>query len=173
VGALAQIPVSSSINFRPELNFIQKGFKLSLPDNSGGFSYSNESDATMNYLELPLNFVYNLPAGANHVFLGAGPSIGYGLSGKSKSKESGTGIPTVEEKNDINFGGDENEDDFKPLDLGANILGGYQMTNGLFFKVGYTFGLSNISHDPDASYKNKGLSFSIGYLFSKAGEASK
>jgi hypothetical protein len=170
VGAVAEIPLSASINFRPELNFIQKGFKISISDNSGGFSYTNEAEARLNYLELPLNVVYSFPAGANHVFLGAGPSFGYGLSGKSKSKESGTGIPTVEENSDIHFGSDENNDDFKALDFGANILGGYKMTNGLFFKAGYCFGLSNISNDSETSYKNKGFSVSIGYMIHKAGE---
>ena len=173
VGVVSEISLASSVNFRPELNFIQKGFKLNISDNSGGFNYSQESSATMNYLEIPLNVVYNFPAGIHKVFLGAGPSLGYGLSGKAKSKESGTGIPTIEDKEDINFGGDEVKDDFKALDFGANILGGFKMNNGLFFKAGYTFGLSNISHDSETSYKNKGFAFSIGYIFKKALAGSK
>lgn len=173
IGALAEIPLSSSLHFRPELNFIQKGFKLNISDNSGGINYSQENSATMNYLEIPLNVVYNFPAGTHHVFLGAGPTLGYALSGKAKSKESGTGIPTMEEEEDINFGGDEVEDDFKAIDFGVNILGGFKMNNGLFFKAGYTFGLSNISHDSETSYKNKGFAFSIGYMFKKASADSK
>src|SRR3954465_997912 len=48
-GVLAEIPFGSSINFRPELNFIQKGFKI---DETGV-----EAKETLNYIELAPNFV--------------------------------------------------------------------------------------------------------------------
>lgn len=172
-GVVIEIPLATSFSFRPEINFIQKGYKVSYTESFSGITYSEEEEATMNYVEVPLNFAYNIPAGANQVFLGVGPTFGLGLSGKFKSKTSTTGEPSIEDESDINFGSDEAKDDFKPLDMGINILGGFKMSNGLFFKAAYNLGLSNLSHDSDASYKNKGFSFSIGYMFSKGDNFSK
>ncbi len=168
-GAVAEIPLGKSVNFRPELNFIQKGYKISVSEDFGtGMMYSIDGKETLNYLEIPLNITYNLPAGKHTVFLGAGPSIGLGLSGKTEVTYVEPSQPTVTEKEDVSFGGDEVEDDYKPLDFGLNINGGFKLDKGFFVKLAYTFGLSNILHDTESSQKNKGFSFSVGYLFSRA-----
>ncbi len=167
VGLVAEIPIASAVNFRPELNFIQKGYKISFSEDFGTGTFAFDGKETLNYLEVPLNVTYSLRAGTNTVFLGAGPSLGLGLSGKSKLTSTQPGQPTTTEEEDTSFGGDETKDDYKPLDLGLNINGGFQLTNGFFLKLAYTFGLSNLSHEPEASYKNKGFAFSVGYFFSK------
>lgn len=172
-GLVAEIPIAAAVNFRPELNFIQKGYKIAFSEDFGTGTFALDGKETLNYLEIPLNVNYTLPAGTNKVFLGAGPSIGLGLSGKYKLTTTVPGQPTETEEGDTKFGGDEAEDDYKPLDLGLNINGGFQMTNGFFIKLAYTFGLNNLSHDSEASHKNKGFSFSLGYLFPNAGAKSK
>ncbi len=172
-GLVAEIPIATAANFRPELNFIQKGYKIAFSEDFGTGPFAVKGKETLNYLEIPLNVTYSLPAGTNTVFLGAGPSVGLGLSGKYDFTTTIPGQGTESEEGDTNFGGDEAEDDYKPLDLGLNINGGFQMTNGFFVKLAYTFGMSNLSHDSESSYKNKGFSFSLGYLFPKAGNKSK
>lgn len=172
-GAVIDVPLSTSISFRPELNFIQKGFELKSSSSFGGFTYSSEDKVTLNFVELPLNFVYNITAGDHRVFVGAGPTFAYGVSGKSKSKSTATGQPTIEEEADINFGGDEMQDDLKAFDLGANVLAGFKMNNGMFFRAAYGLGFSNLSHHSDDSFKNKGFSFTIGFMFKKGENFSK
>src|SRR5262245_50769987 len=54
-GVLADAAISENFVFQPGLNFTQKGSKLS----SGGFTVTQ----TLNYIELPLNFLYKAPAG--------------------------------------------------------------------------------------------------------------
>lgn len=169
-GVTAEIPIAASVHFRPEVNFIQKGYKMFFSEDFGTGPIEVDGKETLNYLEVPLNITYSLPAGSNKVFLGAGPSFGLGLSGKYKFTTKFPGQPTETEEGDTNFGGDEVEDDYKPLDLGLNINGGFQLTSGFFLKLAYTFGLSNLSHDSETSHKNKGFSFSVGYLFPKAGK---
>ena len=172
-GIIAEIPIATAVSFRPELNFIQKGYKISFSEDFGGGTIGLDGKEALNYLEVPLNVTYNLPAGKNTVFLGGGPSIGFGLSGKSEFTYTEPGQPTVTEKEDVNFGGDETEDDYKPLDFGLNINGGLQLTNGFLVKLGYTFGLSNLLHDSESSFKNRGFSFSVGYLFPGNNKHSK
>ncbi|WP_462255398.1 porin family protein [Ferruginibacter sp.] len=167
VGVNAEIPIASSLVFRPELNFIQKGGKKT--ESSGGVS--SEYKITMNYLELPLNVVYKFSGSG--LFAGAGPSLGYGISGKYKTKFT-AGSNTTEDNTDIKFDGEKNATDnkfhLKGLDFGANFLVGYQFSNNLVLKANYTLGLSNISPEDNSSLKNTGLGFTIGYRFGGASE---
>jgi len=161
IGVTGDFPINRSFSFRPELNYIQKGSKVA--------DEGTQLTIALNYLELPLNFVYTAPAGKGSAFIGAGPSIGYGLSGKISLKEGGQ-----EESHSIKFDGkssDEAEADeyghLKALDLGFNIFAGYKFSNNVFANLGYGFGLSDIDPESGSSLKNRGFFIKIGYLFSK------
>jgi Outer membrane protein beta-barrel domain len=174
IGAVAEISISDALSFRPELNFTQKGGKLNNTETQtipflGTITTTTESTIASNYLELPLNVIYKFNAGGGNVFVGVGPSVGFGLSGKNKYKETSTGSPAQEGNVSIKFDGKTNATDnnahLKALDFGANFLAGYQMSNNIFFKASYTLGLSNINPETNASTKNKGFGFTVGYMF--------
>lgn len=91
-------------------------------------------------------------------FIGAGPSIAYGLSGKEKYSDS-----------KVKFG--SGDDEVKPIDFGINALAGYQFGNGFLFSLNYNLGLSNIQKGNSSemgTVKNKYFCLKIGYLFHKA-----
>jgi hypothetical protein len=152
-GVTADFPLGTNFSFMPALNFTQKGGQVK--DN---FEGSDEKfNTTFNYLELPLNFVYNAPGSGGNFFIGAGPAIAMGLSGKSKSTTNDA------ESEDINFG--SGDDELKALELSANILAGYKFSNGLFVAANYNPGLSDLSNtDPD-KFHNNGFAIRIGYMF--------
>src|SRR5687767_12419897 len=54
LGVLADVSVAENFTFQPGLNFTQKGGKINISE--GGMSI--EGTETLNYLELPLNFLY-------------------------------------------------------------------------------------------------------------------
>jgi hypothetical protein len=142
-GVLAELPISESgFVFRPALNFVQKGGEL------------GEASINLNYLELPLDFVYKLPAGPGNLFVGVGPSFAFGISGKSKSDG---------DSEDIEFG--NGDDEIKPLDLGGNFLAGYELSNGLFLSLNYNLGFSNISNSEEGKINNNYFGIRLGYLF--------
>lgn len=155
IGVLADVAVAENFIFQPGLNFTQKGMKLKFT--------GMEGTATLNYLELPLNFLYNAPAGSGKFFAGLGPVLGFGLSGKGKSTEAGE--PEVSE--DIKFGSNEDEDDYKPFEVAGNLLAGYEFSNGLFVAANYNMGLTNIAVDAsdDYSTKNRYFGFKVGFKF--------
>ncbi len=169
IGLVANFKIADNFSFRPELNYIQKGFKRSYSEPGVGTA---EFKARFNYIELPLNFAYSIPAGKHAVFIGAGPSIGMGLSGKLETSIKLDGEPEETDEEDIKFGSNEDEDDFKSLDIGLGFFGGFQANNGLFLKAGYNLGLSNISHDSESDLKNKGFAVTLGYFFKKQKAAS-
>jgi hypothetical protein len=157
VGFLGDIVLTEKFSFQPGLNFIQKGGKQSVT----AFGVTIENAATLNYLEAPLNFVFNAPAGGGYFFAGIGPVLGYGISGKSKSKVS-TGGETTE---DIKFGSGAAE--LKPFEFAGNVLGGYELSNGIFITANYNMGISNLINDApsNTSSKNRYFGIKLGYKF--------
>ncbi len=148
-GIVSAIPISSNFSFMPALNYVQKGFKETMDD--------VKVEATLNYLELPLNFVYN----RDGFFVGAGPAISLGLSGKGRTTFNGQ---TDEE--DVKFG--SGDDELKGTEFTANLLTGYQFKNGVLVSLNYSLGLSNVwNGDDGGKLTNRYFGFRIGYMFMK------
>jgi hypothetical protein len=155
-GIFADAPLSANFSFQPALNFVQKGYIVK--DETG------TEKVNFNYLEVPLNFVYNTTRNEGF-FIGAGPSVAYGISGKDKFDYSGTGMPDFNEK--IKFGSGVEE--VKTLDFGANAVAGYKFKGGFMISGNYTLGLNKINNDDgigsDGTIKNKYFAIKLGYLF--------
>jgi hypothetical protein len=155
-GLFAEVPLSANFGFQPELSFVQKGYLIK--DETGS------EKVNFNYLEVPLNFVYSAKK-KEGFFIGAGPALAYGISGKDKIKLNG--MP--DENHDVKFG--SGEDEVKAFDFGANALAGYRFAAGFIVTGNYTLGLSNFSNgssdtpDETATIKNRYFSIKIGYEF--------
>lgn len=126
-----------------------------------------------------MNVVYKLPVGSGNFFFGLGPALAFGLSGKDKYTDPSS--PSDNKTYDIKFDGkksdditDPNDNDghLKRFDVGLNIIAGYKLPMGVFFRVAYTHGFMDVdpnkdNKDPDdrTSYKNRGVSLGVGYMF--------
>ncbi len=161
VGVLSDISITENFAFQPSLNFTQKGSKFNVNDGSE----SMEATQTLNYIELPLNFLYNAPAGKGKFFAGLGPVVNYGISGTAKVKMGGESM-----SDDISFGSNEDEDNYKPFEFSGNVLAGYEFSNGVFVAANYNAGLSNIAvgGDSDNSIKNRHFGVKLGFKFGGA-----
>ncbi len=149
-GITGDIQMGKNFSFMPALNFVQKGAK------SKQDSY--ESTTNLNYIEIPLNFVYRTPGQSGHLFIGAGPSFAYGISGKMKDND-----PTEPMDAKVKFG-TTIEDDFKPLEIGANILLGYLFKNGFNIAANYNMGLNNISPQEGVKVHNNYFGLRLGII---------
>lgn len=192
-GFLAEIPIGSSLAFRPELNFFQEGTKASYTASDLIDIYTEEQKITLNYIQLPLNVVYKVSAGSGTAFFGLGPAVEFGLSGKSKYKGTNTGAPDFNKTYDVKFDGKKSEDadqagqtsyydnyHLKRVDVAINVLAGYKLEMGVFVKLGYSHGFMDLSpdkNDPDQgdrySYKNSGFNVSVGYMIGGGGGSKK
>ena len=161
IGLDYEIAVAPDFYFAPGLLFSTKGTKFE--ESEGGVSA--EFKVVLNYLEVPLNLVYKPVLGEGNLILAFGPYLGYALGGKYKIEASGGG-ESISIDEDINFGSDE-EDDFKPLDMGANISFGYMFAGGLSVQLNTQLGLINIDSAGDSDYpiKNTGFGLALGYRF--------
>ena len=180
VGAVAKMPIGTNLTFMPQLNLLSKGgkFEESESNSSGGFDFTVDARDKVNltYLELPLNVVYNY----NSFFIGAGPSISYGIGGKGDlyyKVDIGGNVDENAYDYKVKFDGDENAEDddyhLNAFEFGANIFAGYQLTNGLFFSAQYNKGLSNISPQEGTTLKTGYFGIGVGYFFGGIGGVKK
>lgn len=156
-GVLIDIPAGKNFSFQPALNFVQKGTKEKQGNEKVTFN--------MNTIEVPLNLLYNSNGEAGNFFIGAGPSLGFNISGKLKYDD---GTDTFKE--DVEIGNDPDNDFIKGLDLGANVLAGYQFPNGLFISANYNLGLNNLfpGGSDDGTLKSRYFGFKLGWMLMKS-----
>jgi len=166
VGGIADISLAENFSLQPQLLFIIKGAKSeAFKGTVGGTEIEFPAQKlSFNYLELPVNFLYKHEVGAGSIFVGAGPYVGFGLSGKLKAGDEDADVKFDGKKGSEIDANDDAAMHLKRIDAGANFLAGYELKNGLLFGVNYSLGLTNL--DPDGSKsKNNYFGVSVGYLF--------
>lgn len=168
-GAFANFGLSNKWSVEPGLYFTVKGYKAtsntvqSTP--AGAISIAVSGTQTYNYIELPVNLLYNIKIKPGKIFIGGGPYMGYLLSVTGKRNTSVNGVNTyTEPKYTIGDNGN-----FKRTDFGVNAISGIVFKNGLLFNIAYSHGftnlaINNININP-AITKNRVLGFSVGYCF--------
>jgi hypothetical protein len=168
VGGVLDIDLGA-VSIQPGLFYSSKGGKESYNEtetfNGVTVSAIGYAKVKLDYLELPVNILYNIPVNSGKVFLGGGPYAGYGISGKTKYDltASGGGSSASESgEDDIKFGSDG---DFKSTDFGINFTAGFRMNSGFAISAGYGLGLTNIANVSDGSVKNHVLKVSAGFFF--------
>lgn len=66
---------------------------------------------------------------------------------------------------DIKFG--SGDDEFKPFNVGGNVIVGLQFAGGLFIAANYNMGFTNISNvdNSDNSFKTRYAGLRVGFMF--------
>ena len=161
VTGFADMPVAPNFSIQPGVSLQGKGAKYKASGDMG------EGTFTRNVMsvEVPVNAVYYIPVGySGSVFLGAGPYIGFNVSGKDKTSGTIDGIGSVDsDSRDLNFSGDDK--DMNVIDAGANFMLGYKMSNGFLVNAGYNLGLTQLVPDANKTVSNRVLSFGVGFQF--------
>jgi hypothetical protein len=149
VGGIADIAFNSNFSIQPQLLLVSKGGNFGSGDSKIKFDFLT--------IDLPINFLYNY----NGFFIGGGPNLSYGLSGKLK-QEGDPDQDLYEEGTVIGTG------TFKRFEVGANVLLGYRLPSGLTFSANYTPGLTDSFDETGADEiksNNTFFGFSVGYIF--------
>jgi len=145
IGPVVQFKMGTVFELHTGAIYSQKGYEITEAVNLG--------KTTIDYIDIPVNFAAGFDLGGIGAFVKAGPVIGLGIGGKTK-----TAIGDF----DIEFGSGEGET--KAVDLGGAIGAGIKFGT-LQIDATYDFSLNDLSNN-DAGYKNKvfhvGLSFVIG-----------
>jgi len=152
-GIVVDAPFHTKLGFQTGVNFIQKGYIVK--------DATSTETVNLNYCEIPLDLIYGVKE-KQGFFIGAGPSIAFGISGKDKLKLAGN---TSSDNTQIQFG--SGLDQVKPFDFGIHIIAGYRVAGGFMVSGIYNLGLSKINNDNGGarSIKNKYFSMKIGLMF--------
>jgi hypothetical protein len=132
------------------LEFVQKGFKSTLGNNS-------ISKSRLDYLEVPVYGMYRYRLSDGGVLYGGlGPYFAYGIAGNTKDGSYSSS----------SFG--ENNEGYKRFDAGLGIIGGYRFNFGLSVDLSYELGLVDIAYaSEDITARNRAFSINVGYPLSK------
>ncbi len=164
LGVIVDLPLASMLSLQPGVFYTGKGSKLKYSGDNWDFTQ------TMNptYIEVPVNILFKPTIGANTKFyVGAGPYIAKGVGGQV-SYDGNLGDISGHTDHDIKFG-NSSDDDLKSTDIGANVLAGFEFSNGLL--LGAQYGMSFTNNAPKGEnsdtkiLRNKVLGISLGFLF--------
>ena len=181
LGITAEFPITETVVFETGLLLSTKGFKFNVTDTlydeppGYGYKYGEtyqsqgeicDSKRSLNllYLVIPLTAKTYFNVRGIRLFGALGPYVGYGLIGKSKSKNTING-QTESQEIDVNWGSGYN-DDVKRLDFGLTACIGMEIRS-IQIDLSYNLGLANICADTFNGLKinNRALGLSIGYKF--------
>lgn len=170
-GLITDVPLGPNFSLQPGLQYAGRGYKAGgvVPGPADG-PVNVTLTAHYHYLELPVNFLYNLPLGPGKLVAGIGPFLAYGISGRLSTNYAGYFGP--EEK--VIFL--EKQRDYeaivarkqylRPFNAGAGITLGYTFDAGILVAGNYNMGLTDVEPNPAISHKSRSWSISVGYLFS-------
>ena len=169
-GVIADISLSENFSLQPGLFYSAKGAKVEqIIPGIADEAVKVVSTAHLNYLELPVNFLYKHELGPGKIFAGAGPYLAYGINGKIKTVYDSDVF--MDKDSDVKFKNKQHDSAnvayVKPFDAGANFIAGYEFKMGLVFSVNYSLGLINTSPYDGETEKNHYLGISVGYLLHK------
>ncbi len=152
-GAFYGFEFAKNFDVRIEGLYTQKGAEgeFVIP----GDDHSHESKVKLDYIEFPVLFVANFPAGEKAAFnLFAGPTFGFNTTAEVE----------VIEHNET----EDLSDEVSSFEFGAAIGGGveYAMSSfSLLLDVRYSLGATNIPDEGDTDLKNRGIGIMAGVKF--------
>lgn len=157
IGVNAEVPVAPEFYVQPGLLFSTKGAREELP--------GDDAKINVSYLEIPITFLYKPELGSGKLLLGVGPYVGIAVGGKVKV---GSNDVDIQFKNDVKS--TETKPTLKRLDVGGNLLAGYELSSKISVQLNAQLGMSNLypkvdGKKTDAKVKNTGFGLSVGYRF--------
>lgn len=175
LGAGFDIAINDMFSIKPEVVYIQKGWKSEASDDVAGYGYIDNSNVMLNYIEVPIMFKFSFGT-STKFFVNGGPYVGFGLSGKDKWDYTSFYAGSIDYEEDgeykIKFGtrpeNDQSDDQYidNALEIGGQAGIGVLMINRIQFEIRYSYGLTNMFDEdpdiPDNTSKNYGFQINIG-----------
>jgi hypothetical protein len=171
VGVNAEIGIAPDFYLQPGVLFSTKGAKEDAADDD------DDLKVNLSYVEVPINLLYKPALGPGKLLLGFGPYVAYALGGSAKVGKH--------DKKDIEFEKDVTYTQYgtglftgtyyaKRMDIGGNLLFGYELASKISFQLNAQLGMVNINPEvtdipgnmkDKAKFKNTGFGISVGYRF--------
>jgi len=168
-GIMAEIPMTSAISFRPELNFIQKGFQIRETFDVSvlgiDLPLGGSARTRLNYIEMPLLIKYSIGSEQAKLYAIAGPNVAYAASAELRPRATfiiDFNLPHIP----INL--DNGVYDRWEISGVVGIGGEVKAGHGKIFMDGrYNLGFTSMLENPivNLDIKNQGFNISAGYAY--------
>lgn len=179
MGAVVDIPLNSFFYIQPGLNFSAYNGATSTFSNyyaSGDgipTRVYDQREYQVSYVQAPVYFMFKTGRefDDNHFFAGIGAFLNVAVAGRFDQTYTttlnGLDRPVYYDRA-INLGDFKQQDDHRTIDVGVNLMMGYEFKNGLFFRGYYGTGLLNMAPGADANnnFRHMGGGISVGFLLS-------
>jgi hypothetical protein len=162
IGVNAELGIAPDFYVQPGLLFSTKGAKYEIAN-------ADDLKIKLSYLEVPINLLYKPTLGPGKLLLGFGPYVAFAVGGKLKQGDNDA---------DIEFDNEVKSSEYssskfyaKRLDVGGNLLFGYELAKKISFQLNAQLGMAKINPkydfitNDDAKFKNTGFGLSVGYRF--------
>lgn len=169
-GVMAEIPMTSALSFRPELNYIQKGFTVSQAFDVEllgiDMPIGAKANTRLNYMEMPLLLKYSIGSDQTKVYAIAGPNIAYATSAELRPVATfiiDFNLPRIP----INL----DNDIYNRWEVSGVVGVGGEVKAGpgkIFMDGRYNLGFTSMLENPivNLNIKNQGFNISAGYAYS-------
>jgi hypothetical protein len=160
IGVNAEVPVAPDFYLQPGVLFTTKGAKHKDDD---------DIKRSLSYIEVPINFVYKPTLGTGKLILGIGPYVAFAVGGKFTDDDGKDYDHKF--KSEITAAEYLSDPYVKRLDVGGNLLAGYEFSNKFSFQLNAQLGMVNINPEIEGvsndktKWKNTGFGVSLGYRF--------
>ncbi len=154
LAAMYEIGIQDNLAIQPEISLIQKGFSSEFEDIFGG---KTKNVLRVNHLEIPVLVKYKIIVNRLVIYVAAGPSLGYALSGTAKIDNESSKLK-----------GDD-WDGYNRFEIGGHLAGGVMLpvSQGVLnVEIRLMPGLSNLNGDEtdDTTAFNRGIGIGLGYF---------
>ena len=175
-GLVSQIGLTDNFSIQPELNYVQKGFRI---QESKDLTLYNvpiplgvSAVTAVKYIDIPVLAKYKFRGAGASGYVFAGPSVGYALSGNLETHAQVI-IDIKVASTPINL----DAVNYKRFEVGGVVGAGFEVPIGsakLFAEARYTHGFNQVYEVPviGAQVKNTSFGVSAGFAVPFGGKSS-
>lgn len=175
-GLVSQIGLTDNFSIQPELNYVQKGFRI---QESKDLTLYNvpiplgvNAVTAVKYIDIPVLAKYKFRSAGASGYVFAGPSVGYALSGNLETHAQVI-IDIKVASTPINL----DAVNYKRFEVGGVVGAGFEVPIGsakLFAEARYTHGFNTVYEVPvvGAQVKNTSFGVSAGFAVPFGGKSS-
>ncbi|MFY0253142.1 outer membrane beta-barrel protein [Chitinophaga sp. 30R24] len=171
-GAYADVPLFTSGYIQIGVNYLVKGAELDHPlTHPLNLFTSGASKLKLQYLELPVNFVYKQPVSFGKLIIGAGPYGAYCTRADYKLSIFNDGRLIQSSSQHLDFDSSPNvlgtDMSLQRWDAGINFIAGLELKSFLTLDFHYSQGLLDMNKLSNNKLKNNYWGITLGFLFDR------
>lgn len=157
VGVLGDVVLTPYLSIQPELIYTFKGGKYNLEESF----VSEDYQAKLGYLSMPITLTGKMDIGRGYLFLGAGGYISKLMFTSHTLEQNGVDVSAGK----LRVGNDLYGDQVKPWDVGVKVKAGFELKKGFYLAGFYDIGVTDIN--PQFSVvRNKTVGVQASFIFS-------